>query len=266
MSGTAVPILTYRRELDLFGAWVDDTLEVTDDGVAWRWALAPARADRLDEAGTYRLPLAGDELAGIRELAAGLARIARGAERREGRIRHTVDVGGRIVELPDDVAATGILGDAQRQLRDLADRTLAGPDAAVRLTARLSPSGAPGRVSPTFVFETVGSATVRLQTPADGYVLLAPGEGGASEAFRGSAAQTAGFVGSGGAMLGGLQTPADVTPGSTATILFLNALPTPPPAALVARVDGLIGLRGPAAEDDFPESRFRISVAVASSG
>lgn len=256
------PILTYRQHLDHFGARVDDTLEVGLDGVAWRWAMAPARADRVDEAGTYRLELPTEEVPGWRHLATRLAGVDRGADTREGHIRHTVEIDGRVVELPDDPAAPGVLGDALRRLRELAGRTLAAPDAVVRLTVRLSPSAAPGRISPTFVVESIGSSVVRIQTPPDGYMLMAPDERGPTQAFRGDASQTAGFVDPGGSMLGGLLTPADVAPGSRATILFLDALPAPPPGGLVARVDGLIGVRGPAADDDFPEIPFRISAVV----
>jgi hypothetical protein len=257
-----MPILSYRQHLDHFGARVDDTLEVGLDGVAWRWAMAPARADRVDEAGTYRLELPTEEVAGLRHLAARLAGVDRGADTREGHIRHTVEIDGRVVELPDDPAAPGVLGEALRRLLELAARTLAAPDAVVRLAVRLAPSAAPGRVSPTFVVESVGSSTVRIQTPPDGYTLMAPGERGATEAFRGDMSQTAGFVDPGGSMLGGLLTPADVVPGSRATILFLDALSAPPPGGLVARVDGLIGVRGPAAEDDFPETPFRVSAVL----
>jgi len=257
-----MPILTYRQHLDHFGARVDDTLEVGDDGVAWRWALAPSRVDRVDEAGTYRLELPTEEVAGWRELAARLAGVDRGTDARGGHIRHTVEIDGRVVGLPDDPAATGLLGDALRRLRDLAARTLAGPDAVGRLTVRLSPSAATGRVSPTFIVENVGSSTLRIQTPPDGYTLIAPGERGATEAFRGDVSRTAGFIDPGGSMLGGLLTPADVMPGSRATILFLDALAAPPPGGLVARLDGLIGVRGPAAEDDFPETPFRVSAVL----
>jgi hypothetical protein len=256
------PILTYRQHLDHFGAWVDDTLEITEDGIAWRWALAPSRPDRLDEAGTYRLSVPASEVIGLRELAATLAALDRGGDTREGHIRHTVEIDGRVVELPDDPAAPTVLGDALRRLRELAGRTLAAPDAVVRLTVRLSPSAAPGRVSPTFVVESVGSSTVRIQTPPDGYTLMAPGERGPTQAFRGDVSQTAGFVDTGGSMLGGLLTPADVAPGSRVTILFLDALPAPQPGGLVARVDGLIGVRGPASDDDFPETQFRVSAVV----
>lgn len=256
-------ILRYERKLAYFGALVDDRLEVHDDGTIWRWSLAPARAERKDEAGTFRMSLAEAERDEVRRMAVDLARVGAGQPAPHGHIERLVEIDDRLIELPDPRAA-GELADASRRLDELAERALGSPLAVARLSAS-SASSAVDQTRLAFVFEALGSKPVRLVTPAGGYSLLAVRREGNREVFRGREEQTIGFLDEDGEELDGLRRPAVLAPGRRATIVFRGGLaPQAGDARLVAIVEGKIGLLGPGFEHDFPRSSFRLSVDVAS--
>ncbi len=252
----ARPILRYNRRLDFFGARVDDRLEVSPNGDVWRWSLYPARADRKDEAGTFRITLAAAELQELAALAERVAPEAPGKPSPEGHIEATLEVGDRTIELPDD-GPDDQLQLTRRRLDALADRTLTKPLAVVRLAARRSVTQ--GQPAPVFVLENVGSRRVSVLTPAANFSVLAVRPQGNRLIFRGEASATAGYFDADGEMIDGLLRPAVLEPNGSATLVFSQPVDTAGAAQLLATVEGKISLTGPIARDEFPDAAFKMS-------
>jgi hypothetical protein len=256
---TARPILRYNRHLDFFGARVDDRLEVEAGGDVWRWALFPARADRQDEAGTYRLTLSASELDDIQQLVEHL--VGPGRASPEGHMAALLESNGREISLPDTGPNDELLG-VRHRLDELADRALAGPLHVIRLTARRSASPAHGQVVPIFVLENTGKERVSVLTRAAGFSVLTVQAEGNRIVFRGDSSATGGFFDDQGEMIDGLLRPAMLEPHASATMAFSQALEAGGATRLLASVEGRISISGPLAEDDFPSTAFRISAAL----
>lgn len=257
-------LLRYRLTLDYMGASTDDTVEVFADGTVWRWSLHPARADRKDEAGTFRLELADAELNELRELAEELPELAPGTPATHGHVQRTIEVADQLINLPDaSTDQSSRLSRARQALDALAERALAGPVAVVRLSARLTPTLSPGVTSPTFVLHGIGSRPVRLMLTYDEISLLAIQREGNRKVFRGREELSSGLIEPMGEMLDGFVRPAELAPGSSAALLFNEGLSgLDPGERLLATIRGRIALEGPAAKDDYPSASFRISAEL----
>jgi len=242
---------------------VREVLAVEDDGTAWLWSTAPAGAERLDRAGTFRavidaervdalrqaLDAAGDELPA--DAGSGAGAVPSGMQ--PSLVAWPAD--GRRLE----PARGSTLARLAVELRTLAD---AGPVAVARLRWwPIGPVSLGGGGTPLIRFESAGTEPVVLDVDTADLRLLADAPGALPDWLDPAPGTPADVMAPTGRLLGGSTGPVRIPPGGAGNVSFVGALrPHRAGAARVhARFNGRIALAGPGQDPDRAAARVEIA-------